>query len=453
MRIRLLGGFGVDRAGLPVDGRAWRLRKARTLVKMLALTRSQRLHRDVLLEALWPDRAPVSAVNNLHQALHVARRVLAGDEPSNGLLELRDDFVVLLADGLVEVDVRTFERLAALGRTSGDLADLRTAVAAYAGDLLPEDRFEDWAVGPREELRASFCDVLVDLADTAADKGHDVEALDALQRALAIDPLHERLVRSLMRRHAAMGRSSEALAQYERLRQELRTTYGTDPDPETQRLYRDLLTGSIEVEEPPAQPRHNLVPALTSFVGREREITDVHKLLERGRLVTLTGVGGAGKTRLAEEAARRLLDSYADGIWIADLVPVADPRLVPDTVAAALGLDPAAGSDSLRTLITRLAPRNLLLVLDSCEHLLAACAGLASAVLRSCPGVTVLATSREPLHTPGEATFRVPSPSSPSRRMPVTWAGWGLWRRYDSSSTGRRTSGPDSSSMRTMPRR
>ena len=107
--------------------------------------------------------------------------------------------------------------------------------------------------------------------------GHDVEALDALQRALAIDPLHERAVRSLMRRHAAMGRSSEALAQYERLREELRTTYGTDPDPETQRVYRDLLTGSIEVEEPPAQPRHNLVPALTSFVGREREIADVHR--------------------------------------------------------------------------------------------------------------------------------------------------------------------------------
>ncbi|MEU4291102.1 BTAD domain-containing putative transcriptional regulator [Kribbella sp. NPDC026596] len=402
MRIRLLGGFGVDRGGQPVDGHVWRLRKARTLVKLLALTRDQRLHRDVLLEALWPDRAPTSAVNNLHQALHVARRALAGDEPSNGLLELRDDFVVLLADGLVEVDVRTFEQLAALGRTSGDLADLRAAVAAYAGDLLPEDRFEDWADRPREELRATFCDLLVDLAEATE---NDVEALDALQRALAIDPLHERAVRDLMRRHAAMGRSSEALAQYERLRTDLRTTYGTDPDPETQRVYRDLLTGNDEEN----RPRHNLAPALTSFVGREREIADLHRLLDRGRLVTLTGVGGAGKTRLAEEAARRLLDAYADGIWIADLVPVADPRLVPDTVAAALGLDPAAGSDPLRTLITRLAPRNLLLVLDSCEHLLAACAGLASAVLRSCPGVTVLATSREPLHTPGEVTFRVPS--------------------------------------------
>jgi len=409
VRIRLLGGFGVDREGQPVDARAWRLRKARTLVKMLALTRDQRLHRDVLLEALWPDRSQLSAVNNLHQALYVARRVLAGDEPGNGLLELRDDFVVLLADGLVEVDVRTFERLAALGRTSGDLADLRAAAAAYTGDLLPEDRFEDWAVRPREELRESFADLLVDLADAAAEAGHDVEALDALQRALAIDPLQERAVRSLMRRHAAMGRSSEALAQYERLRVDLRTTYGTDPDPETQRVYRDLLTGGLQVEHAPHVPRHNLAPALTSFVGREREIADVHRLLERGRLVTLTGVGGAGKTRLAEETARRLLDSYADGIWIADLVPVADPQLVADTVTAALGLDPTAGSDSLRTLITRLAPRNLLLVLDSCEHLLAACAGLAGAVLRSCPGVTVLATSREPLHAAGEVTFRVPS--------------------------------------------
>ena len=130
MWIRLLGGFGVERAGVPLDSGGWRLRKARTLVKILALAREQRLHRDALVEALWPDRSPESAVNNLHQALHVARRVLAGDESSTGWLELRDDVVALRSDGLVEVDVRTFERLAAAGRTSGDLAELRAAVAA-----------------------------------------------------------------------------------------------------------------------------------------------------------------------------------------------------------------------------------------------------------------------------------------------------------------------------------
>jgi predicted ATPase/DNA-binding SARP family transcriptional activator len=413
MRIRLLGGFGVERDGRPVHASSWRLRKARTLVKLLALAHDQRLHRDVLLETLWPDHDPASAMNNLHQASHVARRVLAGDGPSTGLLELRDDVVVLLADGLVEVDVRRFEELTALARASGDVGDLRAAAAAYTGDLLPEDRFEDWAARPRQELRERYRDLLVDLAEAISGSlgGHEAEALDALQGALAIDHLHEPTVRGLMRLLATSGRRSEALARYERLRSDLRAAFGTDPDPDTRRLYRDLLTGSIEVGQPATgqPPRHNLVPMLTTFVGREREMADVHRLLAPGRLLTLTGVGGAGKTRLAEEVARRLISAYPDGVWVAGLVPVADPRLIAGTVAAALGLDPAEGSDPLGVLVTRLAPRTLLLVLDNCEHLLAACAELVVAVRRSCPGVTVLATSREPLRVPGEVTFRVPS--------------------------------------------
>jgi predicted ATPase/DNA-binding SARP family transcriptional activator len=399
VQIRLLGGFGVDRESSPVQAREWRLRKARTLVKLLALAPDQRLHRDVLLDTLWPDRDPGSAVNNLHQALHVARRVLAGDGPAAGWLELRDDIVVLRASGPVDVDVRRFERLAELARDSGKPAELRAAVAAYAGELLPEDRFEDWAVRRREELRAAFCDLLVDA-------GEEPDLL----RALAADPLHERAVRALMGRLTAAGRRSEALARYERLRDDLLAAYGTDPDPATRQLYRDLLTHGDDRTE-----QHNLAPTLTSFVGRHREITDVHRLLDRGGLLTLTGVGGAGKTRLAEEAARRLLGSYPDGVWFAGLALVTDPRLVADTVAVAVGLDPAAGSQPLRTLVARLAPRTLLLVLDNCEHLLTACAELAAAVRRGCPGVTLLATSREPLHVPGEVSFRVPSLELPER--------------------------------------
>lgn len=381
MRIRLLGGFEVDRGGVPVPAREWRLRKARTLVKLLALAPGRRLHRDVLLELLWPDRDPASAANNLHQALHVARRVL-GD-----LLTLRDDVVTL---GPVEVDVLEFERLAREGRS-------RAAVAAYPGDLLPEDRFEDWATERRAQLRSLFCAVLVDLDD-----------LDAAERALAIDPRHEGAVRVVMRHLAAAGRRSEALARYERLRDDLLADFGTDPDPETRRLYRELLT------DEPATPGNNLGSPLTSFVGREREIADVRRLLVRGGLLTLTGVGGAGKTRLAEETARRLIGSYPDGVWFADLARVTDPHLVADTVAAALGLEPAAGSDPLRTLVGRLTTGTLLLILDNCEHLLTACAELAVAVRRACPGVTLLATSREPLHVPGEVTFRVPSLEVPA---------------------------------------
>ncbi|MEV6848213.1 BTAD domain-containing putative transcriptional regulator [Actinoplanes sp. NPDC051411] len=389
MRIRLLGEFGIDRDEAPVDPREWRLRKARTLVKLLALAPGQRLHRDVLLDLLWPGKPAGPALNNLHQALHVARRVLAGDGARAGLMELQNDLVVLRVDAPVEVDVSRFRELAA-----GGPAARREAVAAYTGDLLPEDRFEDWAAGPRAELRGLLCELLVDLGDVAS-----------LQRALEIDPLHERAVRGLMRQLADAGRRSEALARYERLRDDLLAAYGSDPDPESKRLYRDLLTGGGE----PRPARDNLAPALTSFVGREREIAEVHRLLAAGGLLTLTGVGGAGKTRLAEEAARRLLDSYPDGVWFADLARVAEPRLVPDAVAAALGLDPAAGSRPLRTLVGRLVSRNLLLILDNCEHLLGACAELASAVRRACPGVALLATSREPLHAPGEITFRVPS--------------------------------------------
>jgi predicted ATPase/DNA-binding SARP family transcriptional activator len=424
LQIRLLDGFVVVRDGTPVQAREWRLRKARTVVKLLALTPDQRLHRDVLLDALWPGRDPASAVNNLHQVLHVARRVLAGDGPATGLLELRNDVVVLRAQGPVDVDVRHFERLTAQARATGELADLRAAVAAYTGDLLPEDRFENWAAGRREELRGIFADLLVDVAERAAglaDRAgrsgagaYEAESLAAVQRALTVDPLHERAVRGLMQRLVVSGRRSEALSRYERLREALREAYGTDPDPATRRLYRDLLTG--DDGEPPAArpagprvPGHNLAPALTSFVGREREIADVSRLLEHGGLITLTGVGGAGKTRLAEEVARRLLRSYADGVWMVELARVQHGHLVADTVAAALGLEPAAGSQPLRTLVGRLAPQTLLLVLDNCEHLLSACAELAVAVRRACPGVTLLATSREPLHVPGEVTFRVPS--------------------------------------------
>jgi predicted ATPase/DNA-binding SARP family transcriptional activator len=448
----MLGGFGVDRDGQPIHGNDWRLRKARTLVKLLALAPDQRLHRDVLLDVLWPDRDPASAMNNLHQALYVARRVLAGDGSSKGWLELRDDMVMLLADGVVDVDVQRFLRLASVGRASGDLADLRAAAAAYGGDLLPEDRFEEWAARPREELRETMCDVLVDLADTAAAAGgngaggYEAEALEALERALAADPLHERAVRGLMRRLAEAGRRSEALARYERLRSDLREMYGTDPDPDTVRLYRDLLAGSQDpgprsatpsapsgtstpapagsgasrpeaapsgASRPeaarPESPRSNIPPMLTSFVGREREIADVRRLLARAGLLTLTGVGGVGKTRLAEQIGLALLDSYPDGVWITDLVPVSEPALVADTVAAAVGLDPAGASDPVRRLAARLADRKLLLVLDNCEHVLAACTALVSEVRRRCPGVTVLATSREPLRVPGEVTFRVPS--------------------------------------------
>jgi predicted ATPase/DNA-binding SARP family transcriptional activator len=415
MRIRLLGGFAVEVGGRDVAAHPWRLRKSRTLVKVLALAPEQRMHRDRLLDLLWPDRGAAAAANNLHQALHVARRELVEAQDGEGVLALRDGLALLHADGAVDTDVRRFRRLAAQAWDTRDLDDLGAAVDAYTGELLPEDRFEDWTSGPRDDLIQAFCDLSVAHAAECARTGRPGVAFESLRRAVDADPLHEPAARMSMRLLADQGRRSEALALYERLRRDLTETYGTDPDPESRRRYRDLLAGSVEAPAA-ARPRSalsNLQPALTSFVGRERQVAEVHRELSRARLVTLTGPGGVGKTRLAEEAVRGLVDDYPDGVWMVDLVPVTTSERLPDAVAEAIGLDPAAGADPMRTLVARLAARHLLLLLDNCEHLVDACAGLVGRLLRECRELRVLATSREPLHVPGEVTLRVPSLAVP----------------------------------------
>ena len=158
-----------------------------------------------------------------------------------------------------------------------------------------------------------------------------------------------------------------------------------------------------------AAPRHNLPLALTTFIGRERELVTVRTHVESARLLTLTGVGGCGKTRLALEVAAQVIDAYADGVWLVDLAPLADRALVPHTVAAVLGMSEQPGQSMTTTLAAALRPRRLLLLLDNCEHLVDACAGLVETLLIDCPGLTVLATSRELLGVLGETTWRVPS--------------------------------------------
>jgi non-specific serine/threonine protein kinase len=161
---------------------------------------------------------------------------------------------------------------------------------------------------------------------------------------------------------------------------------------------------------------NNLPIQLTSFIGREREIAEVKRLLGAAQLVTLTGSGGAGKTRLALQVAADVLDGYRDGAWLAEFAPTSDPRLVPKTVAAALGVLEQPGREMLETLVDALRHKTLLLVLDNCEHLLTACADLAAALLRACSQVRLLATSRERLGVSGERLWRVPSLSLPDVR-------------------------------------
>jgi len=319
LRVTLLSGFAAAVDGVPVPETAWRLKKARELVKLLALAPGHRLHREQAMDMLWRDRGPAAAANNLHQAVYVARRALDADA-----IVVREEVLQLTAD----VDVDRLELAAADARHAGTAAAYRAALSLYSGELLPENRYDDWA----QERREGLAELAAELA----------RKLDALRSAGA--------------------------------------------------------------DRPPPLPTD-----ASSFIGRGRELAECQALLRGTRLLTLAGTGGAGKTRLALELARAVEPSRPGGVALVELAALADARFVSDAVAAALEVRALPGQKLVEALVDFLAPRSLLLVLDNCEHLLAATAALADTLLRFAPSLTVLATSREPLRVPGEVVFRVPS--------------------------------------------
>src|SRR5689334_15648591 len=179
-----------------------------------------------------------------------------------------------------------------------------------------------------------------------------------------------------------------------------------------------LVIENLPCDFPPIKTldivHHNLPAQMTSFIGRERELTEIKEALRAHRLVTLIGSGGAGKSRLSLQVGRALLDQFSDGVWLVELAPVTDPSLVPQTLLATLNLR----EDSLRSntdiLIDHLRSKTILLLLDNCEHLVEACAQIAEILLRACPNLRILASSRESLGIEGEVTYRVPSLETPS---------------------------------------
>ncbi|AYN43086.1 hypothetical protein D9753_34115 [Streptomyces dangxiongensis] len=414
VHIRLLGGFDVTVGDRPVAAGAWRLRKARSLLKVLCLAPGHRMHRERLYDLLWPDLERRAAANNLHQVLYAARRALTGTGADGDIVVLRDDLVLLGPDGGVRVDVDEFEEAARRASHDGAAAQLGAALALAEPGLLPEDRYEPWAREAADALAVRCAAMRWALAEALRREGRTAESIEGLRTLLGADPLHEPGSRALMTALAATGRRREALAVYEGLRDALCEDGGADPDPRTRRLYRTLLAGSVQPrEEEPAVPRHNLPAQAGALIGRQRETAEVEALLGRSRLLTLTGTGGCGKTRLALAVAARQTGAFRDGVWFVDLAALTEPHLVPDAIAAVLGLQLPASGPAQEALVSQLGGRELLLVLDNCEHLVEACAAVVSDVMARCPGVTVLATSRELLRSYGERTFRVPSLSLP----------------------------------------
>jgi predicted ATPase/DNA-binding SARP family transcriptional activator len=421
--ISLLGAFSVTLGGEAVPDDAWRLRKAKTLIKLLGLAPEQRLHADQAAELLWADRDPASARNNLHQAIFAARRAL----DSIGLegrrrLELQEDVIALCPHDPVRIDVVAFEEAAAKAREERDPAAYRTALDSYDGELLPEDRYEEWTASRRDALHELRLALGIELAELEAPTDR-AAAIGRLREVLAEDPLHEPAHRALMRLYAGGGRRQEALAQFQELKRGLRREFEDEADDETRRLYQGILTRSVgaepdrpsaEVDAAPSNDGPRSLPQqLTSFIGRERELAEITTLLRGSKLLTLTGAGGCGKTRLALELADRRMDDFSDGVWSVELAALGEPELIGPAIAQAMNARLASDRAPEIALAGHIGDREQLLLLDNCEHLVEPVAHLVEALLRRCPNLTVLATSREPLRVPGEVTWRVPSLSLP----------------------------------------
>lgn len=242
LRIYLMGDFAVAVGDKRVDEERWRLRKAKAVIKLLALAPRHRLHREQLMDILWPDLAPSAAANQLRKALHAVRRTLTPDpEAGARLIGSRDEFVMLPSDAWVDVDA--FRAAAADARRTGDPVDHLIALEVYGGELLPEDRYEEWAEPVRDELRGEFLSMCLEAAELFEARADLDQAAMLLSRVVEVDPTNEQAHRGLMRVYALAGRRHDAVRQYERLRDILRRELEVEPDVETHQLYEEIRAG------------------------------------------------------------------------------------------------------------------------------------------------------------------------------------------------------------------
>jgi DNA-binding SARP family transcriptional activator len=414
MRIGLLGTLAVeDDAGRPVRVGGQRVR---ALLTLLALDAGRVVPAYSLIDRLWCDDAsrPADAVNALQSLVSRLRAALRDGGVDQAVIESAPAGY-RLAVSPQDVDVIAFEAASRAGArflNDGNPAQaarvLHAALATWRGPALADVADEEFVGAVAARLAQARHAAQLDWAQAVVALGDGATVAGELRAIVAADPLSERPRALLMRALAADGRSAEALAIYHDFRDQLADQLGVDPSPPLEQLYLGILRhDATSVAVDPVPPR----PALTSFVGRDDDTSAVLKKLSEHRLVTLTGPGGVGKTRLSAEAAPRL------GVpaLLAELAPVSDPARVPYAVLNAVGVHErviarqAAGSgDPMDRLTDALASREAVLVLDNCEHVIDAAASLAARILAQCPKVTILATSREPLRITGRSCGRSP---------------------------------------------
>lgn len=367
-----------------------------------------------LVEAVWADEPPTQVANALQSLVSRLRRSLGHPElvqqTAQGyrLDASRDD-----------VDAYRFLELARQGRAALHAGEpgraselLSTALGLWRGEPLADAGDAVYAITVRVRWDDEHLLALTDRIDADISRGLSRDLVSEVEQLVAEHPHHEALVGLQMRALTAAGRPADALAAYERLRESLAEELGADPGASLQQLHLALLRGESLGGVTPAAGESNLPTPLTSFIGREADAKRLNELLRQGRLATVVGPGGAGKTRLATEVAQAWRDHQPDGVWLVELAPVADEQGVVGAVLDALGMREVQVLDRqtelstagpLERVVSRLSGARCLLVVDNCEHVLDDAAGVVARILAASPGVRVIATSREPLGIDGEA--------------------------------------------------
>jgi non-specific serine/threonine protein kinase len=433
LKLRFLGTFEstIDGKSLPKT----RTRKEGWLLGLLTIRGSQPTDRSWLAGTLWPDSSEEQALAYLRSSLYNLRRVLGAE--SSRLVSPSSRSVMLNMEG-ADVDVIEFDRLS----ISDKPIDLERAVEMYRGDLL-EGCDEPWAIIERERRREGYLLALESLGTGAAQSGDPGQALRWLRQALACDALRETAVRGVMCALDQLGDRAGASLAFRQFRLRLSEELRTSPSPQTTALYQQIRSGarasaalvhqtgsssSTRGSAKAFQLHHRFPIPATALVGRERELSEVRALLLESsasvhakRIVTLTGSGGIGKTRLAVAVTEAVAGEFANGVSFVDLSALSNGELLSRIVAEAIGVREEPGRTFTESLSAHLADKEHLLLLDNCEHILQPCAWLAEALIRKCSGVRILATSRQAFGSSDEAVLRVPALGVP----PLDFARYG----------------------------
>ena len=394
-----------------LDGRAIELRaaKVRSLLGMLLISPNQVVAADQLAEGLWGDDPPASAVNTLQGYMSQLRKALGGSR-----IQTRSPGYVLTVDEN-RIDAVQFERLLDEGRRARASEDPNRSVALLAealelwrGEALADFTFAEWAQAEIARLRELRLVATEEWIEGRLDLGEHSEVLAELDALVTAHPLRERLWAARILALYRSGRPVDALRAFEVYRRLLAEELGLDPSPELRAIEVRVLRHDPELAH--RRPVSGtsapvVVTPVTSFVGRKPQIADVIRCLSEARLVTLTGAGGVGKTRLALHVALSLTPQFPDGVVVCELAAIADPDAVGPAIATALGIQPRSDRSVEGSIADVLRTRQMLLVVDNCEHVVDAAAFLLSTLVRHCPQVRIMATSRERLAIDGEQVW------------------------------------------------